>query len=115
MCVRMYEFMYEIYICTYVYKYVRFYVHIYMYVSVYIYVRICMYVIILFNTHLPILIRKSGKVEGYAATLCTVPLDLISGSGYATVPTVYSPCVYILLGYSKKIIYRKFIHVEVLE
>ena len=83
-----------------------------MYVSVYIYIYISiyMYVNLMFNTHLPRLSGMSGKVEGYAASL-----DLISGSGYAKVPTVYSPCVYILLGYSKKIIYRKFIHVEVLE
>ena len=61
-----------------------------MYVSVYIYVSIYMYVNLMFNTHLPRLFGMSGKVEGYAATLCTVPLDLISGSGYATVTTVYS-------------------------
>ena len=42
------------------------------------YVSICMYVNLMFNTHFPVLIDMLGKAEGYAATLCTVPLDLIS-------------------------------------
>ena len=104
MYVRMYEFMYVLYIYIYVRKYISMYVfmYIYMYVSMYIYVSICMYVNLIFNTHLPILIYMSGKAEGYAATHFTVPLDLISVSGYATVNSVYSRCVYILLGCSKK-------------
>ena len=73
-----------------------------MYVSMYVYVSICMYVNLKFNTHFPVLIDMSVKAEGYAATICTVPLDLISVSGYATVNSVYSRCVYILLGCSKK-------------
>ena len=102
MYVRMYEFMYVLYI--YVHMYISMYVfmYIHMYVSMYIYVSICMYVNLIFNTHLPILIYMSGKAEGYAATHFTVPLDLISVSGYATVNSVYSRCVYILLGCSKK-------------
>ena len=80
-----------------------------------IYIIMYMYVILMFNTHWPFLIQRSGRAEGYAATLCTVPLDLTSVSGYATVTTVYSRCIYIFLGNLKKEFNESFIHVEGLE
>jgi len=79
------------------------YVYVCMYVCMYIY----MCVFLIFNAHWPILIQRSGRAEGYAATLCAVPLDLTCRSQYATVSTVYSRCVYIFLGYLKRRIYRK--------
>jgi len=87
------------YVCTYVCMIVcmcvGMYVYVYLFMYVCMYICIYSYVSLILNTHLPILIQRSGRAEGYAATLCSVLL-------YATVSTVYSQCVYIFLGYLKR-------------